>query len=142
MSMHLLIYFLTMEDRWSYRILGEDQIEQWLCLLVEAFSAKPIPPNVSYFRSHYDNDPYRDASLIFVAIENQTGKMVSSVRIFCREILCESSVFKIAGVGEVCTLASFRNLGLSRKLLTYSLQVCVFQYVTWYKDNFCGSYFD
>lgn len=85
------------EGRFEFRSIESTEFEEWLFLLVDAFSEKPKPPSISYFRSHFENDPYKDTSLIYVAVDKPSGKLISSVRIFYREVNHANNVIKIAG---------------------------------------------
>jgi len=119
---------------YDIRGLTENEISNWAKFCAVCFSYKPDPPPPSYFERHYYNDPMRKAEWILVAIEKDTGEMVSSVRIFRRLVSVAAGqrgdniahtvaleVVLAGGIGEVCTLPSHRRHGLSTMLVTHAL---------------------
>jgi GNAT superfamily N-acetyltransferase len=68
-----------------------------------------------YFRRHFVSDPYRDYDSIFIIKADE--KIISTVRVFHRQMYIGGKIFKLGGVGEVCTNPDYRNLGLSTKLM-------------------------
>lgn len=108
----------------EYRSLcNESELVQWAHLCQEAFSEKPRPPPASYFISHFKNDPSAQVQDVYVAIDRENGCFVSSVRVFNRKIYASSRACVVIctgrGIGEVCTLQSYRRRGISEALLRY-----------------------
>jgi predicted GNAT family N-acyltransferase len=113
---------------YDLRGLTENEISHWAKFCAHCFSYKPDPPPPSYFERHYYKDPLRRAEWILVAVERDTGNIVSSVRIFHRLVSIlqrdtTSTVAVAGGIGEVCTLPTHRRLGLSTRLLTLALSI-------------------
>jgi len=104
---------------------SREELEPWSLLCAEAFASKANPPPASYFLSHCENDDYPSSlfSNVFVAEEEETRLLVSSVRVFTRKLHMASlsTQITVAGVGEVCTLEAFRKRGLSKRLLQFAL---------------------
>jgi len=68
-----------------------------------------------YFRRHYMSDPYRENKSIFIIKDD--GKIVSTVRVFHRQVYLGGKIYKMGGIGEVSTNKNYRRLGLSYKLM-------------------------
>lgn len=101
----------------EYRALsGQRDVEAWLDLVKSCFRSCR-----EYFEDHYKLDPKADESLIFVALDE--GKMVGSVRVFQREVNVRGhGQQSMAGIGEVCTLASHQGKGIQRRLMTMAME--------------------
>lgn len=110
-----------LDIKYEFRSLKMDELEQWYTFCAACFSHKPNPPTASYFRQHYECDPYADVQLIYVAVQYSTNTIIGSVRLFPREIYVDSCKVHAVGVGEVCTAAAHRNEGISSKLLSIAL---------------------
>ena len=115
---------VTLEDgsvvHYCMRGLADDEIEPWAQFCSSVFSYKANPPPSSYFERHFYNDPDRNASFVRVMMHN--GQIVSSCRIFHRQISLNGHVLA-GGIGEVCTVAQHRKRGLSKILLHNSIQI-------------------
>lgn len=117
---------VTLEDGsvvpYVMRGLTEEEIQPWADFCASLFSYKANPPPPSYFERHYYNDPQRDASLVRVLFYGD--KVVSSCRIFQRQISMDNETFVSAGgIGEVCTHTDHRKRGLSKILLQDAIRI-------------------
>lgn len=101
----------------EYRALaGEQELDAWLDLCDACFRS-----HRGYFEEHFKLDATRDASLIFVAIDD--GLMVGSVRVFPRTVSVRGQgAQSMAGIGEVCTRPSHRGKGIQRILMTMAME--------------------
>eukprot|EP00540_Astrosyne_radiata_P017578 CAMPEP_0116822472 /NCGR_PEP_ID=MMETSP0418-20121206/287_1 /TAXON_ID=1158023 /ORGANISM="Astrosyne radiata, Strain 13vi08-1A" /LENGTH=352 /DNA_ID=CAMNT_0004450589 /DNA_START=216 /DNA_END=1274 /DNA_ORIENTATION=- len=118
---------VTLDDgslvTYGMRGLREDEIDSWAEFCASVFSYKAHPPPPSYFARHYHNDPLRDANLIRVMF-TQEGEMVSSCRVFVKQISTgSSSSVEAGGIGEVCTHVQHRRRGLSKILLQNAMEI-------------------
>jgi predicted N-acetyltransferase YhbS len=68
-----------------------------------------------YFRRHFMNDPHRDYNSVFIIKDD--NKIISTVRVFHRQVYIGGKIYKMGGVGEVSTNENYRKLGLSYKLM-------------------------
>lgn len=93
-----------------YRSIRPEEMEAWVALCGSIFEVGP-----NYFRRHFLNDPETDVNGIFVA--EHEGQLVSSVRVFTREIYLEGQRVAMGGIGEVCTRPEYRGQGVSAQLL-------------------------
>lgn len=93
-----------------FRSIKPDEVETWARLCGDGFEE-----DWQYFYNHYANDPWADNQGVFVADDG--GKLVSSVRVFRREVYINGSRVTMGGIGEVTTLREYRGKGLSTKLL-------------------------
>ena len=58
----------------------------------------------------------QDLASVLVAVERASGRMVSTVRIFRRELrIASGEVVAVGGLGEVSTLPAFRKRGPSSR---------------------------
>jgi len=96
--------------------LKENEIEKWIAFCGGIFSVGP-----KYFHRHYFNDPNKDFNTIFV-MKNEINEIVSTVRIFNREVYIGGKKYKMGGIGEVSTALSYRNRGLSAKVLHHCVE--------------------
>ena len=96
---------------------------EWLDLVVAVFGPLGIPR--SYFARHWtsDTDESKRLDAIFVAIEDCSGAMVSTVRVFRRTLSTKANGDTlVGGFGEVSTLPAFRKRGLATALLRTALE--------------------
>ena len=98
------------------RSLREEELESWFDHCAEVFEGA----SREYFVRHWVNDPFRDLNSIFVAVEE--NKILSTVRIFYREIYIYGKKVKMGGIGEVSTKAEARKKGLSKQLLNKCIE--------------------
>lgn len=98
------------------RSLKSIELESWFdhCALV--FYKTPR----DYFVNHFYNDPWKDINSIFVAVEN--GKILSTLKVFKREIYLNQKTIRMGGIGEVSTIAEARRKGLSSQLLRIAIE--------------------
>ncbi|NLG25491.1 MAG: GNAT family N-acetyltransferase [Clostridiales bacterium] len=94
------------------RSLRSEELESWAALCDEGFGFRD---GAAYFLRHFRDDPFADINGIFVA--EAGGRLVSSVRVFTREVYLAGRRVTMGGIGEVCTLADYRRQGLSGELL-------------------------
>ncbi len=88
--------------------LEEVELELWFYHTAECFAWKGTPK--IHFESHFFLDPFRSVEDILVA--KVASKIVSSVRIFAREMYIDGQIVKIGGIGEVYTRISFNRVHL------------------------------
>jgi predicted GNAT family N-acyltransferase len=129
---------------YTYTLRGltdESEVIPWSVFCASVFAEKPNPPTPEYFQRHYFNDPQRRIDFVRVAVyhsddDDEPDQIVASCRIFCRELSTgrssssirtlsssSSTTIPAAGIGEVCTLASHRQRGLSKALLQDCLSI-------------------
>ena len=84
----------------SYRRLKPTQFEEWIdhCALVFSENKEQVEGFRNYFRRHFLNDPNRNISDIFVALDDD--KIVGTVRLLKRSILLMVFIWA-GGIGEV-----------------------------------------
>jgi len=100
----------------EYRSLREEELESWFDHCAEVFEGA----SREYFLRHWANDPFQDLNSIFVAVEE--NKILSTVRVFHREIYIHGKKVKMGGIGEVSTKAEARKKGLSTQLLNKCIE--------------------
>ena len=98
------------EKIYNVETLDPKDFDEWVTHCGSIFEVGP-----DYFRRHFMSDPHRDYNSIFVIKDD--GKIVSTVRVFHREIYLGGKVYKMGGIGEVSTNPTHRKLGLSYKLM-------------------------
>lgn len=104
-----------MQKNFEVEILKECDLDEWVAHCGSIFSVGP-----DYFRRHFEKDPHRDINSVFIIKDN--GKIISTVRVFHREIYIQGIAYKMGGIGEVSTNKDYRGLGLSHKLLDYAVK--------------------
>jgi len=97
------------------RALYPDEFELWLDHVTHVFSA-----DRQYFSNHWHNDPWRDVEGIRVAVDD--GTIVSTVRVFIRQMYFHGEPVSVGGIGEVSTRPEYRKRGLATQLLKDSIQ--------------------
>jgi predicted GNAT family N-acyltransferase len=115
---------------YTVRGLRPEELDDWAIFCARIFSYKSNPPSSDYFRRHFVNDPDRGStSLIRVAVNQQDGQIVSSCRVFLRQLSTGMTVdghvktVSAGGIGEVCTDPSHRRKGLSKALLQNAIAI-------------------
>lgn len=98
------------------RSLKSNELESWFDHCSSVFEKVPR----QYFVNHWLNDPWRDIDSIFVAVED--NKILSTVRVFNREIYFDGKKIKAGGIGEVSTIPEARKSGLSTQLLKKAIE--------------------
>lgn len=89
-----------------------DELEKWFRFLIEKiFVGLPVED----FKSQWYSDPHKDINGIFVAVDKEEN-ILSSVRVFLREIYLSGSIISAGGVGSVGTKEEYRGKGLSTTL--------------------------
>ena len=104
---------MSEKQKYAYpvEILPPEDFDEWVEHCGSIFEVGPV-----YFRRHFVSDPHRDFNSIFI-IRNEEKKIVSTVRVFHRQVYIGGKIYKMGGIGEVSTNPSYRKLGLSSKLL-------------------------
>ena len=102
----------------EYRQLRFDELDDWFdhCALV--FGDLGVYREV--FLHHWHDDPWRDIKDILVAVED--GKILSSVRIFHRDIFFFGQSVSMGGIGEVGTNPKHQGKGLANRLLKLAIE--------------------
>jgi len=98
------------EKIYTVETLNPRDFDEWVAHCGSIFEVGP-----DYFRRHFMSDPHRDYNSVFVIKDDE--KIVSTVRVFHRQVCLSGKIHKMGGVGEVSTNPSHRKLGLSYKLL-------------------------
>lgn len=105
----------------EFRNLKEKELEQWFVHCMKVFSEKDYDEYaLDYYKRHYYNDPWRTIDGIFVAVD--CDQIVSTVRVFHREVYFKSKLVKLGGIGEVSTNPNYRGKGLATQLLQMATQ--------------------
>lgn len=104
------------------RSLKEHELDTWFDHCVSVFKKEDSSgPSRDYFAGHWYNDPWKDLSTIFVAVEKE--KVLSTLRIFHREVYLQRNKIKIGGIGEVCTKPEAQGKQLASKLLNHAIEI-------------------
>lgn len=72
----------TPGEKFEFRTLRLDELDKWFDHLAVVFDTTPR----TYFVNHWESDPFRKIEGIQVAIDQSTGKIASTLRVFQREI--------------------------------------------------------
>lgn len=105
----------------EFRSLREEEFEQWLDHCLYVFNKGEYSEEYrQYFKNHWMNDPWRNLDSILVAVDKE--QIVSTVRIFHRNVYFNGQVVPMGGIGEVSTKPEYRCKGLSTKLLTLAVK--------------------
>ncbi|KAJ3333935.1 hypothetical protein HDU76_000970 [Blyttiomyces sp. JEL0837] len=71
------------------------------------------------FQDHWENDPDADKDGVVVAIPTGSNEIVSSVRVYVRQIhITPTTSVRIGGIGDVATRIEHRGKRLASKLMT------------------------
>jgi len=98
------------------RTLRLEEIEQWFDHCMYVFNNGEYSSGYrQYFMNHWYNDPWKDLDGILIAVED--GKILSTIRIFYRNIYILGEKVSMGGIGEVSTKPEYRGKGLSGSLL-------------------------
>ncbi|KAL0477726.1 hypothetical protein AKO1_005238 [Acrasis kona] len=100
----------------NVRELKQEELDAWFDHVEECFSEKNPPPKREYFVRHYKNDPFIDISSIIVAVD-KNDLIISTARIFHRDMYLNNNTVKFGGIGEVCTKKQHRGEGASKLVL-------------------------
>lgn len=108
------------------RSLKREELEAWFDHCMYAFNEGVYSNEYRQeFADHWQNDPWRDLDSILVAVED--GVIMSTVRIFHRNIYLFGEEVSIGGIGEVCTKPAYRGKGLSTILLESAVSLMELQ---------------
>ena len=94
----------------EFRALRADELEAWYDYVAFAFNGSR-----EYFMRHWQNDPWHDLEGVRVAVDD--GQIVSTVRVFIRQMYLRGVPVPAGGLGEVCTHPEYRHQGLATRLL-------------------------
>lgn len=106
----------------SYRRLKPKQFEEWIdhCALVFSENKEQVEGFRNYFRRHFLNDPNRNISDIFVALDDD--KIVGTVRLFKRSIYIDGLLYEAGGIGEVSVNPNYERKGIASNLIKLVLE--------------------
>jgi len=90
--------------------LNHEDFDEWVNHCGSIFDVGP-----AYFRRHFIADPHKDYNSVFIIKDD--GQIISTVRVFQRQVYIDKKIYKMGGIGEVSTNPDYRRLGLSGKLL-------------------------
>jgi predicted N-acetyltransferase YhbS len=110
----------------SYRRLQPNQFEKWIEHCAYVFSSTnnaDIESFREYFRRHFLNDPWRDMSSIFVAMDGD--EIIGTVRLFKRKINLDEQVVTMGGIGEVSVNPNYQNMRIASNLLNLAYEKMV-----------------
>ncbi|MCL1859622.1 MAG: GNAT family N-acetyltransferase [Oscillospiraceae bacterium] len=97
---------------YKVELLSPNDFDEW----VEHCGSVFVETGAAYFRRHFVADPHKDYNAVFI-IKSEENKIISTVRVFHRQVYIGGKIFKMGGIGEVSTNTNYRRLGLSSKLL-------------------------
>lgn len=100
------------EKDYIVETLDPKDFEEWVAHCGSIFSVGP-----DYFRRHFMSDPHKDYHSVFIIKDKEINKIISTVRIFHRQVYIGGKIYKMGGIGEVSTNTDYRKLGLSYKLM-------------------------
>lgn len=100
----------------EFRTLRTDELPDWYAHCGGVFTTD----GPEYFQRHFEMDPYADEKLIFVAMEGNV--IVSTVRVFARQVWLNGRAVPMGGIGEVSTNAAYRRQGLAARLLNMAIE--------------------
>jgi predicted acetyltransferase len=116
-----------MEQKYEVDNLKEEQLEEWLDHVTTVFTTT----SRKYFKDHMQCDPDRDNKgmnfvstnniAIWIAFDPKTKKIVSTVKIFKRNLIWQQKIISMGGIGEVSTQIEHRGQGLAKILLKVPL---------------------
>lgn len=98
------------------RALRPEELESWFDFVSGTFGQSR-----EYFVRHWEGDPDRSIDSIRVAVDG--GRILSTLRIFRRQVYLGGHQVAVGGIGEVCTDPACRGQGLSGQLLAESIQL-------------------
>ena len=97
--------------------LAEAELDNWLVHTTECFAWKGTPR--SHFENHFLLDPEKSCEDILV-IKDAESKILSSLRIFSRQIFVDGKVVHVGGIGEVIIIFAFYRSCIRSSLTTGS----------------------
>jgi predicted acetyltransferase len=106
----------------EFRSLRENEMEDWFDHCMWVFNNSEYSESCrQYFADHWYNDPWKDIDSIFVAADG--GKILSTVRVFHRNIFISGQAISMGGIGEVSTKPEYQGKGLSGTLLKNAISL-------------------
>lgn len=100
------------------RTLKETEIEKWIDFVWGIFPYE----SRAYFENQWYNDPYRNINGILVAVD-ESDSILSTLRIFYRELNVSGDKVRSGGIGSVGTLEAYRGKGLAKALFKEAITV-------------------
>eukprot|EP01135_Chromosphaera_perkinsii_P006604 Nk52_evm6s554 gene=Nk52_evmTU6s554 len=123
---------LAQSEGFVFRTLNaEDEMKEWIRQLVSAFAEKGAKNGQSsqtmkeYFVNHWQNDPWKDEKMVFLAVTKTDQKIVGCVRIHKRRVFLNSKIVQCGCIGEVSTIPEYRGMGLASALLKLAIKCMV-----------------
>ena len=113
------------EKNYIVETLKPEDFDEWVNHCGSIFDVGP-----AYFRRHFVADPHKDYDSVFIIKDD--GQIISTVRVFHRQVYIDKKIYKMGGIGEVSTNPDYRKLGLSTKLLKAAVDYMK-------KNDFCVS---
>lgn len=110
------------------RSLKFEEMDAWFDHCMYAFNEGEYDNDYRQeFVNHWQNDPWRDLDSILVAVGDDV--IMSTVRVFHRNICLFGEEVSMGGIGEVCTKPAYRGKGLSTILLKSAIRLMEMQKV-------------
>lgn len=106
------------DEMMTIRTLMENEIEKWIDFVWGIF---PYEPRRLFERQWYQ-DPYQDIAGILVAVDDE-DRILSTLRIFFRDVNLNGCVVKSGGIGSVGTLEAYRGKGLSKQIFKVAIGI-------------------
>ncbi len=104
------------------RALKHEEMDAWFDHCVYSFNKGEYDNEYrQLFVNHWKYDPWRDLDSILVAAEDK--EILSTVRVFHRDVYLLGEKVSMGGIGEVCTKFYYRGKGLSTVLLKRAIQL-------------------
>lgn len=103
------------EKEYAVETLKPEDFDEWVNHCGSIFDVGP-----AYFRRHFIADPHKDYNSVFII--KGDGQIVSTVRVFHRQVYIGGKIYKMGGIGEVSTNPEYRKRGLSGKLLDTAVE--------------------
>lgn len=100
------------------RTLKENEIEKWIDFVWGIFPYE----SRSYFENQWYNDPLQDINGIIIAVD-EDYKILSTVRVFFRDLNLNGNKVRSGGIGSVGTLEEHRGKGLSKAVFKEAIKL-------------------
>lgn len=98
------------ENNYAVETLKPEDFDEWVNHCGSIFEV-----GAAYFRRHFVADPHKDYNSVFII--KGDGQIISTVRVFDRQVYIGGNIYKMGGIGEVSTNPEYRKRGLSGKIL-------------------------
>jgi predicted acetyltransferase len=100
------------------RTLKENEIEKWIDFVWGIFPYE----SRKFFENQWYNDPWQDINGIIVAVDEE-DKILSTVRVFFRDLNINGNKVRSGGIGSVGTLEEYRGRGLSKEIFKETIKL-------------------